>query len=77
MVADVAFAEIAEISLRTLRVSGTALAIAVVLGSVVALAVWRSTFSPDPESDTHTWSRRETTTSSPGPQDADRCREKS
>ena len=39
MVADVAFAEIAEISLRTLRVSGTALAIAVALGVPTAIAL--------------------------------------
>ena len=38
-----------------------AYAIAVVLGSAIAFAIWRSTFSYDPEADTHTWSRRETT----------------
>lgn len=36
-------------------------AIAVVLGSIIAFVVWRSTFTPDPEADTRSWSHRETT----------------
>jgi cytochrome c oxidase subunit 2 len=35
--------------------------IAVALGATVSLAVWRSTFRPDPEADVAGWSRRETT----------------
>lgn len=46
---------------QTAVVITIAYAIAVVLGSLVSLAIWRSTFSPDGQSDTHTWSRRETT----------------
>jgi cytochrome c oxidase subunit 2 len=36
-------------------------AIAVALGSIIAFAIWRSTYSPEPESDTRAWSHRETT----------------
>ena len=46
---------------QTAVVITVAYAIAVVLGSAVSFAVWRSTFSPDPDVDTHGWSRRETT----------------
>jgi tungstate transport system permease protein len=42
---EIAAAELAEISLRTLRVSGTALAIAVVLGVPVAIALGTRRFS--------------------------------
>jgi tungstate transport system permease protein len=44
-VTDVALAELAEISLRTLRVSGTALAIAVVLGVPAAIALGTRRFA--------------------------------
>ncbi|MGL6279186.1 MAG: cytochrome C oxidase subunit II [Gaiella sp.] len=46
---------------QTAVVITVAYAIAVVIGSAIAFVIWRSTFDPDPASDTHTWSRRETT----------------
>lgn len=45
---------------QTAVVITVAYAIAVLLGSAVSFAVWRSTFTPDPDVDTHGWSRRET-----------------
>jgi cytochrome c oxidase subunit 2 len=46
---------------QTAVVITVAYAIAVVLGSTISFIVWRSTFSPDAEADTRTWSHRETT----------------
>lgn len=46
---------------QTAVVITVAYAIAVVLGSLVALVIWRSTFSPDPDADTRGWTHRETT----------------
>jgi cytochrome c oxidase subunit 2 len=46
---------------QTAVIITVAYAIAVLIGSAIAFAIWRSTYSYDPEADTHTWSRRETT----------------
>jgi cytochrome c oxidase subunit II len=46
---------------QTAVVITVAYGIAVVLGSIISFIVWRSTFDPEPEADTRTWSHRETT----------------
>jgi cytochrome c oxidase subunit 2 len=46
---------------QTAVVITVAYAIAVVLGSAISLVVWRSTLSPEPDTDVRGWSKRETT----------------
>ena len=45
---------------QTAVVITVAYAIAVVLGAAISFVVWRSTFTPDPDADTRSWSHRET-----------------
>ncbi len=45
---------------QTAMVITVAYAIACVIGAAIAVGVWRSTANYDPDADTHTWSRRET-----------------